>query len=439
MAEPDRKLFRPEALKSFSSPDRLEELMPAAGPKDWLMVATAAGLLLLFGVWCVAGSVPTVATGRGVITRPRQLNPAQAVAAGRIVSFSLHPGDPVKQGDIIARLDQSDVMKRVDENRRALESLEEQDRLKTEAERAHLALQAQQDAMEKAGLEGQRVSLNSGIAGARALKPTLEAHAESNRRLVEEKLMGFASKDVSDSETAVRENDAKIYDFEFRLAQIDGQLKQIETRATLLTRQFLTDSTARRNEIDQLRRSIEIDSFQILRDGIVRSEYTGRVAEVLVSAGQVVQAGAKLLTIEAGGPADGGLVSISYYPVKDGKQIRPGMRIQITPDTVERERFGGIYGTVTSVSPIPVTAEGAASTLGSSELVRNLMPDGVFIEVEARLERDRNTPSGYRWTSSRGPDTRITQGLTHSSRVTLEGRAPMTYLLPILRETSGVY
>jgi len=106
---------------------------------------------------------------------------------------------------------------------------------------------------------------------------------------------------------------------------------------------------------------------------------------------------------------------------------------------VQRERFGGIRGTVTSVSAIPVTTEGAASTLGNAELVRSLMPDGVFIEVQTRLETDARTPSGYLWTSSRGPDTRITPGLTLSSRVTLEGRAPITYLLPILRETSGIY
>ena len=323
MAAPDRKLFRPEALKSFSSPDRLEELMPAAGAKDWLMIAAATALLLLFGVWCFAGSVPTIATGRGVITRPRQLNPVQAASAGRLVSFNLHPGDHVKQGDIIARLDQSDVGKRVDENRRALQALEQQDRLKSDGERSHLALQAQQDAMDKAGLEEQRVSLGRSIAGARALKPTLEAHAESNRRMIKEGLLGFAAKDVSDSETAVRENDAKIFDFESRLGQIDGQMKQIETRGTLLARQFLTDSTARRNEIDQLRRSIEIDSFQIARDGIVRSEYSGRVAEVLAAPGQVVAAGAKLLTIEADTAQDGRLVSISYYPVKDGKQSGP--------------------------------------------------------------------------------------------------------------------
>jgi HlyD family secretion protein len=261
--------------------------------------------------------------------------------------------------------------------------------------------------------------------------------------MVKEGLMGFAAKDIADGESSVHDNEAKIDDYTTRLAQIDGQLQQIETRAASLKGQILADTTARRNEIALLRKSIDLDSFQIVRDGSIRSQYSGHVAEVMAAAGQVVPAGGKLLTLEAESPSDGspdgGLISISYYPVRDGKLIQPGMRIQVTPDTVERERFGGIYGTVTSVSPIPVTREGTAGTIGNPDLVQNLMPEGVYIEVRARLETDPSTPSGYKWSSSRGPDIKISSGLTDSSRVTIEGRAPVTYLLPILHEASGVY
>jgi HlyD family secretion protein len=443
MADPDKKLFRKEALERFSSPDNLEQLMPVAGAKDWLLIVVAGTLLVLVGVWCVLGRVPTIATGRGVILRPRQLTQAQASAAGRILSLHVRTGDRLKEGDLIATIDQSDILKRIDENRRGVEILEEQDRRKREAESSQLALQAQQDAMERSGLEAQRINLKQSLSDANLLKPVLEARAEAIRRLVKEGLLGSAAQEVSDVQSAARDNDAKIYDYTARLSQIDGQLEQIETRRAALAKQILADSTARRNEIGNLHKTIDLDSFQIVRDGNICSQSSGRVAEVMAAVGQVVPAGGKLLTLEADDPADSqpgaGLISISYYPVKDGKQIQPGMRIQITPDTVERERFGGIDGTVISVSPIPVTKEGAIGTIGNTEVVENLMPDGVYIEVQARLERDPATASGYRWSSSKGPDIRITSGLTNSARVTIEGRAPVTYLLPILREASGVY
>jgi HlyD family secretion protein len=443
MAEPERKLFRQEALARFSSPDNLEQLMPVAGAKDWLLIVVAGALLILVGVWCVLGRVPTIATGRGVILRPRQLKQAQTMAAGRILSLEVRTGDHVKKGDLIATVDQADIVKRIEENRRLVENLEEQDRRKNAAESSQLALQAQQDTGERSGLEAQRNNLQKSLADASGLKPILEARAEAVRRLVTEGLLGAAAQEISDVQSAARDNDAKIYDYTARLQQIDGQLDQIETRRAALAKQILADSTARRNEISQLHKTIDLDSFQIVRDGSIRSQYTGRVAEVMAAVGQVVPAGGKLFTLEADNAANSiqgaGLVSISYYPVKDGKRIQPGMRIQVTPDTVERERFGGIEGTVTSVSPIPVTREGAEGTIGNTEIVQNLMPDGVYIEVQARLEPDAATASGFKWSSSRGPDIRITPGLTNSARVTIEGRAPMTYLLPIFREASGVY
>jgi HlyD family secretion protein len=222
------------------------------------------------------------------------------------------------------------------------------------------------------------------------------------------------------------------------MSQIDGQLRQIETRSAALNKQFLDESLARRNEIEQNRRNITLDEFQIRQDANIHSDYTGEVAELMAAAGQVLPAGGRLLTIAAE-TSDPGLVSISYFPVRDGKKIQPGMAIQITPDTVERERFGGIVGKVISVSQLPVTKDGATSVIGNSELVQSLMPDGGYIEVRARLETDPSTTSGYKWSSSRGPEMKITSGLTHATRVTIEGRAPVTYFLPILREISGVY
>jgi HlyD family secretion protein len=251
-------------------------------------------------------------------------------------------------------------------------------------------------------------------------------------------LLGPAASEVSEVELAIRENAAKIEDYSSRLSQIDGRLQSIDTRRDALAKLILDASLARRNEIAQIRRSIDLDAFQVRQDGSIRSQNAGTVAEVVAAVGQVVAAGGRILTLDLD-TREIGLVSVSYFPVRDGKRIRPGMSMQVTPDPVQRARFGGILATVTSVSAAPVTKEGATATIGNAEVVQSLMPDGGYIEVRARLEADASTPSGYRWSSSRGPDTPITEGLTHSTRVTIEGRAPVTYLMPVLREASQIY
>ena len=56
---------------------------------------------------------------------------------------------------------------------------------------------------------------------------------------------------------------------------------------------------ARRNEIEQIQKSISLDEFQIRRDGNIYSQYSGRVAEMMAAVGDVLPAGGRLLTIEA--------------------------------------------------------------------------------------------------------------------------------------------
>ncbi|MCJ8279057.1 MAG: NHLP bacteriocin system secretion protein, partial [Rivularia sp. ALOHA_DT_140] len=60
------------------------------------------------------------------------------------------------------------------------------------------------------------------------------------------------------------------------------------------------------------------------------------------------------------------------------------------------------------------------------------------IEAIAKLEIDSKTLSGYKWSSSQGPRLEVSPGTTTTVRVTVEERAPITFVLPILREWSGI-
>lgn len=180
------------------------------------MIAAAAMLLAAFAAWAILGRVPTIASGRGVILRPRQIVQTQTVGGGMILTLQCKAGDHVRESQLLATVDQEDLTRRIGQDRRTAEALEDQDRRRTAAESAQLDSQPAQDKLERSGLEAQRSTLAKSLADVTALKPILETHAESNRKLVKEGLLGFAAKEVSDSESAVGDNDAKIYDFTSR-------------------------------------------------------------------------------------------------------------------------------------------------------------------------------------------------------------------------------
>lgn len=135
------------------------------------------------------------------------------------------------------------------------------------------------------------------------------------------------------------------------------------------------------------------------------------------------------------------LVGVIYFPVGDGEQIKPGMEIQLTPTTVKWQRFGGIVGTVISVSPFPVTRQGAFNVVGNVELVERIIAQSQEpqIEVRAELKPSTSTFTGYEWSSSTGPtNLKLSSGTTTTATITLEQRTPITFILPFLREWGGI-
>ena len=85
----------------------------------------------------------------------------------------------------------------------------------------------------------------------------------------------------------------------------------------------------------------------------------------------------------------------------------------------------------------PVTTDAAAHEIGDREMATNLLGGQSRIQVVAKLAQ-ADTPTKFQWTSSKGPDgVEITPGTTASVRVTLEQRAPITLVMPFLRQLFG--
>jgi HlyD family secretion protein len=155
-----------------------------------------------------------------------------------------------------------------------------------------------------------------------------------------------------------------------------------------------------------------------------------------VSPGQVLTPGQQIGLIESTGSPEG-LVAVAYFPVKDGKKIQPGMKTRITPTTIKRERYGSIVGDITSVSSVPRSTDSIAAIVGNRELAMSFGTGGSMIEVRSSLQAVEENPSGYRWSSGKGPDISITSGMTVTVDATIEYRKPITFLLPFLRELGG--
>jgi HlyD family secretion protein len=432
-----RGIFRQAALERLASLEQLDQLMRVVSPRHWLVLATCGALLGVALLWGMVGRLPTTVIGRGVLIHPRKVVDVQAPVAGRLATLAVRVGEVIKTGDVLGTIDQADIRQQLREERAALQELLTQDEAKRAIQTQQTALQAQQTTLEARAIELQRQDVQKRLRDAQAKAPLLQQRVVNRQRLEELGLVPRISDERLQAEQAYRDNQDMIAEFQTRLQQLEGELKHLQNQTKQLALQHLETSTSRKNAIQARRSQIALLEVQLDKSQIT-SQYAGRVLELTVQTGQMLQTGGRLGSIEAEDPASR-LVGLTYFPIKAGKKIASGMPIYVAPDTVERERFGSILGTVTTVSAFPVTKEGITSLVGNAEVVNTLVTQGPAIEVVAELAQDPTTASGYKWSSSTAPALRITSGTTMVGRVVLEQRAPITYLLPWWREISGLH
>ncbi len=454
MAEESRGPFREKSLERLSSPERLDQLLRVVDRKSWVPLVALAGLVSFVVAWSVIGRVPVNVEGKGILGSPRKIVECEAPADGHLAELLVRVGDVAEAGQVLARLRRTDLEKELALEREKKEDLAARIRavrlpvLESLGSAGALAAPDPQDdvgnyirtfralaeALREKELEDlaqEERRLEEQWTLARDLAKSRKERLEAQKKLVAEGIV--ASETLVGIEALLVDGLSKMSDVESK--RRDMRMHQLESEERYLDR--IARISDREQHYADVNRRISLLEIALEEGSTIRAERAGRVVEISASVGEYLEAGDRVGSMAIGDEGRPG-ESLAYFRVKDGKRLLPGMPIQVTPDTVERERYGAIVGTVTSISPFPVTLAEAEKVVGSREMAEALVSGGYRIQVIAELESDPATFSAYRWTSSRGPDFTITAGTTTTARVAVEERAPITFVIPILKTAAGI-
>jgi HlyD family secretion protein len=373
---------------------------------------------------------------------------------------------PVIKEQTLANIEQQrQTLQQRLQDKSALVSITKERELNTIREQRQTMQQRLQDFKDLEPVLKKRLAVRKQLLSQGGIAADIVLEAENNYRdnrnqlsSIQATLTELKSKEI-EIEKSFRENRYSISEIQTQLQQLDSQkitteksfqenrtsvseiqaqLGDLNTRSKQLEQDNLQAANTRKNEVAEVESAIAQTQQQITERSQIRSPQSGCILEVSTTLGQVVEPGTRVGTLQPQGTGASQISSIAYFDVKDGKRIKPGMKMQITPDTVKRERFGGIVATVKSVSPYPVTSTTVTSKVGNTELAETLTNKTAKVEIVASLELEPNNTSGYQWSSSKGPDMKLTPGTTMAVRVKVEEQAPITFLLPFLREWSGI-
>lgn len=412
-------IFRKVALERLSSPEQLDQLMQVTSPRGWLalwaMVAMAAAALL----WGVFGSIPTEAMGEGILIRRGGVSDLVATGTGQVEQVTVGVGDEVKKGQVVARVRQEGISRQVEETKARIGSLDLEYRNLLRYAEEQKRLSERNRAQEKANLERTIATLERELS-------LLEERLANEKSLLQDGLV--TKQTVLTTEQLLNASRDRLAQTRLDLSGLD--LKRLES-GQQLDQQIETQRAAQR-DLDLKLRELEAS----LQESVaVISPYDGRVLELMADRGDLVNPGTAILSMELTSEE---LMAVLFVPASAGKQVQQGLVARISPSNVKREEYGFIVGKVVSAAEFPSTSRGMMRLLSNEELVVKLMKEGPPIQIDVALERDPNTPTGFKWSSSRGPELEISSGTLASGSVIVREERPISLVIPKLRKSLGI-
>lgn len=441
----ESKVFRKVSLDRLSSPEELDQRLTVVSPVGWIALIAVAVLVCAALIWGIFGSIANKAVGSGIIISSGGITSVIHHANGQITDLSIKDGDYVEKGQVIVRIDQSQLIVNINKYKEDLAAAKSinLDNLELNNSKLNFNVYGKIGEIYK-DYEARVASLETQRAYYNMEKVKADAELEQSRIQYEDSLTNFnnlkklfengavskASYDEAKSKLAVAE-----LAYNTNKRNLDAlplsQLKESEVNCAA-QKQWLKDTIS--VSIIDLENNIKKMQRDLMNNSEVVANVSGRVLEMKVKKGDIVRAGGVVCTIAEEKAQTDTLEAVVYVPVQDGKKIIPGMEVNISPSTVKKEENGFMLGNVVYVSEYPASAQRMMLTLGNSDLVRQLMGDGAPIEVQVKLIMDNRTKSGYKWSTAEGPALLIDDGTFCTGEVKVEEKRPISMVIPFIKK-----
>jgi HlyD family secretion protein len=415
----NRGIFRAVALDRLSSPDELDRLLRVTDSKAWIAQAAVFGLLILALIWGYTGKLPSTVSGQGVIVRTGGVLNVVAAGSGVVAKLRVNAGDKIAAGQTIATVAQPSI---AEKHRNALQMLEQAQR---ERNRTHV-IREQEAKLATAAVIRKRANAEDEI------KHLQDQVALAKEQVSAQEQLLAAGIVVKQKAIEARQSLTAIED---RIAGVRAQIQEFDVEEFASRAKVQQGDAEKGSAVQDAERNLhEIDNQLEIAQNVV-SPYGGEVLEVKVLPGATVAMGDPIVSVQ---PDVQDLQALVYLPAAQAKDVHPEMEVKISPSNVKPEEFGFVRGRVVYISDFPDTPAELMRNFQNEVLVKVLTNDGPVTELRVVMLKDPNTPSGYQWSSSKGPNLLLSGGTLCTAEVITRWQKPVTLIFPALRRALGV-
>ena len=416
------KIFRKDALDKLQSPDRLNEMVQITSPRSWLALLGLAGILISAIIWGILGSIPVNISGRGILIQHGGVIEVASSGSGVVKQIISREGDIIKQGEIVAYLFLPELEMQISNAKKKLKDIRTYYDELTSFDQKDLNMRKELTT-QKGELQQQIILSNEDLIIFYEEKIKQQEQLRDEGLITKETLM------------QTRDNYLKLQQ---KNEALKSEMQKVGLDMFETEQKKQAEEKNMQMEIFELER--KLDELNALLDltGSIKSPIDGKVIEMLANTGSQITTGTLMMRVEQSSKNEE-LEAITYVGGNKGKRIEPGMKVKLSPSTVEVEEYGFIWGTVTYVSEYPSSYQGILRVLGNESLVQSFMSgNSPPIAVRLSLDKDSTTFSGYKWTSGAGPPTMIRTGTICQTKIEIDESSPLELLFVKVNKLKNV-
>jgi HlyD family secretion protein len=418
-------LFSEKEIQKMASPERLDTMVAVTKPRGWIVLTAFCLLITELLVWSIFGSLSLTITGQGILMKDRVIQ-IEAGSDGRVKSLA-PVGGRVTVGTIIAELDLSSLAAEEKLESARLNDLTQENLRATPLEQADLKRKI-------AALNDELQKLPQQIASATEVLNRSKAEYERAQRNLATGIITQAQLNTALQASATAAAD---------LQQKQTRYRTIEAEISNAATQTEEKIKARQLEIDNLQRKVAQMKSSLESGSKIEASVAGTILEHTASLDEIISPKTVLMTIE---PDNTDMIALIFVPAEEAKKIPLNERgapvspvqARLNPSTVKPEEYGFMLGEVRDIAAYPSSAEGIKALLRNEALVQKLMEKGPPIQIRTTILKDSKVFSGFRWSSSGGPQVRIATGTMCKATFEVERRRPISYVIPAFKKTLGI-
>lgn len=401
-----------------SSPEQLDQTITVINHHGWVSLVALGVLLVAAIIWGIFGRIPEKVNGAGLLINSSDLMSVTYSYGGTIKNVFLESGMEVQKGQIIARIEREDLLEAIQVANLKLEILQQTYDTSTPLITRQADMTDEMLAKSEKDFQTQIVNVTNQLETAKRKEKTM-------KELFDDGLI---------TEMEYLETRKEVLSMEMQKQSAEQQLLNAGVNRVKTSSDLKQEKMNLQHQIDEAKKQLEIAqrNYQIATK--IVSPVAGKIYEVSVARGSYVAPGSTVAIVEPYLTDGETLRAVMYFPVKDGKRVKRGMNIAVIPTTTKQEEYGFIQGIVTSVSDFPVSPQYLQTVMQNPVLAQSFTAESSPIEVRISMVPDPTTETGFKWSSSRGPNDTLTPGISTTGFVIVRSQRPIEMIVPLIKK-----